>query len=58
MKFSTFANNQYRDLVALLGALSTKLKAVGEEHVTIDGQVRDELDRFLANSFLLPPGKK
>ncbi|GAA4856362.1 hypothetical protein [Saccharopolyspora cebuensis] len=57
-EFATFANDQHRDLVALLGALATKLKAVGEEHVTVDGTVRDELARFLSEGSFVPPGKR
>lgn len=57
-KFATFAADQHRDLVALLSALSTKLKAVGEEHVTIDGHVREELARFLAEGVFVPPEKR
>ncbi|MCX2732853.1 hypothetical protein OOZ19_21660 [Saccharopolyspora sp. NFXS83] len=39
----------------MLAALSTKLKAVGEEHVTVDGQVRDELSRFLSEGAFIAP---
>ncbi|CAM04559.1 hypothetical protein A8924_5702 [Saccharopolyspora erythraea NRRL 2338] len=57
-KFTNFAADQCRDLVALLGALATKLRAVGEEHVTVDGHVRDELERFLTSGVFVPPGKR
>ncbi|MGJ7908211.1 hypothetical protein ACOQFL_17240 [Actinopolyspora sp. H202] len=57
-EFASFAHNQHRDLVALLGALSTKLKAVGEEHVGIDAQVSDELERLLSEGSYVPPGKR
>lgn len=57
-RFATFAHDQHTDLAALLAALSTKLKAVGEEHVTVDGQVRDELSRFLSEGTFVAPGDR
>lgn len=58
LKFSTFADDQWHDLVALLGALSVKLKATGEEAVHIDNQVRDELERFLGEGSFVPPERR
>lgn len=54
-KFSTFANDQYRDLVALLGALAMRLKAVGEKYVAFDSGIRESLDRFLSEGTSVPP---
>ncbi|MBB5158438.1 hypothetical protein [Saccharopolyspora phatthalungensis] len=36
-EFSRFAHDQYQDLVALLGALATKLKATCQHVVSLDG---------------------
>ncbi|QUG99706.1 hypothetical protein HUO13_01845 [Saccharopolyspora erythraea] len=54
IEFGRFADDQYRDLTALLGALATRLQAVGEEHVSIDSSISDDLANFLQNSFLPP----
>ncbi len=58
LKFSAFADDQWRDLVALLGALAVKLKATGEEVVHIDNQIRDELEKFLAEGTYVSPEER
>ena len=57
-EFASFAHDQYQDLVALLGALATKLKAVGEEHVTTDQRIADALNSFLESGTYVPPEKR
>lgn len=54
-KFALFANDQYQDLIALLGSLATKLKAASDEHITVDAQVANELNQLLSDSVYLPP---
>ncbi len=57
-KFATFADDQHRDLAALLGALATRLKAVGEKYVTFDADIRTSLDRFLTEGSFVPPERR
>jgi hypothetical protein len=43
-RFSSFANDQFLDAVALFAALSTKLRAAGGDFVKVDD---DKAARFL-----------
>lgn len=54
-QFARSADELYRDLVLLLAALSTKLKATGREYVEVDERVRADLDRILAVGPYIPP---
>ena len=53
-EFAGFAHDQYQDLVALLGALATKLKASGQNLVSVDQNVSGALDRFLVGTYVPP----
>ncbi len=48
--FAEFAHDQYEDVVALLAALATKLKAASANYSNIDAATKQKLDDFLANS--------
>ncbi|MGH3902734.1 MAG: hypothetical protein ACRDTE_00805 [Pseudonocardiaceae bacterium] len=47
LEFARFADDQYQDLVLLLTALSTKLRATAHDYVQVDQQVQADLDRIL-----------
>ncbi|NUO56711.1 MAG: hypothetical protein HOV78_08605 [Hamadaea sp.] len=54
-EFATYAGNQFEDAVALIAALSTKLKtAVGAYHA-VDARAQATLDSFLRNSTYQAP---
>jgi len=55
LEFSTFADDQYSDLVELLTALSTKLSATGWDYVRADEQSQAELDRILSQGYYVAP---
>lgn len=57
-RFTRFASDQYRDVVALLGALSTKLGDTGRQHVEVDTANRQLMDSFLLNTTLVPPEER
>ncbi|GAA2794077.1 hypothetical protein GCM10010470_31220 [Saccharopolyspora taberi] len=57
-EFSRFAHDQYQDLIALLGALATKLKATGQQLVSVDQGVADDLDRLLGQGQYVPPERR
>ncbi|WP_216215674.1 hypothetical protein [Amycolatopsis aidingensis] len=56
-EFARFADDQFQDLVALLGALSTKLTAAGQALVSVDQNMAARLDRFLTGTYV-PPEKR
>ena len=47
-EFARFAVDQYDDLVLLLTALATKLKATGSDYVRVDQQVQEDLNKILS----------
>ncbi|MCP2163186.1 hypothetical protein [Goodfellowiella coeruleoviolacea] len=57
-EFARFAHDQYQDLVALLGALATKLKATGQSLVSIDQDIAHALDELLAGGVYVPPERR
>ncbi|MCZ2524846.1 hypothetical protein [Streptomyces sp. HB2AG] len=57
-EFAKFADDQYQDLVALLTALSTKLKATGSNYVRVDGKVQADLDKVLGAGQYVAPGDR
>lgn len=46
-EFARFAVDQYQDLVLLLTALATRLKATGSDYVRVDQRVQAELNKIL-----------
>ncbi|ROT32399.1 type VII secretion target [Micromonospora sp. HM5-17] len=52
--FAGFAQDQYQDVVALLTALSTKLKVAADRYVRVDTAAQQKLDSFLTNSTYRP----
>jgi hypothetical protein len=52
--FTTFAADQYQDAVALLAALSAKLKHTSAAYRKIDDDTTKRMDQFLKNSTLQP----
>ncbi|MGH3620958.1 MAG: hypothetical protein ACRDQ5_04100 [Sciscionella sp.] len=55
VRFAKFADDQYQDLVLLLTALSTKLKATGSAYVQVDGNVQGDLDKILSAGDYVAP---
>jgi hypothetical protein len=55
VRFAKFADDQYQDLVLLLTALSTKLKATGTAYVQVDGNVQSDLDKILSAGDYVAP---
>jgi hypothetical protein len=49
-EFAQFAHDQYEDVVALLAALSMKLKSAASAYSGMDQATKQKLDDFLANS--------
>ncbi|WP_246095129.1 hypothetical protein [Streptomyces roseicoloratus] len=45
--FARFAKDQYNDMVALLAALSTKLKSSGNSYTTVDQGVQAQMNAML-----------
>jgi hypothetical protein len=54
-EFARFADDQYQDLVTLLTALSTRLRATGSAYVQVNGTVQADLDRILADGRYVAP---
>ncbi len=54
-EFAKFADDQHQDLMLLLTALSTKLKATGHNYVQVDGRVQGDLDEILASGRYVAP---
>lgn len=57
-KFADFASDQYQDVVAILSALSTKLKNTAAGYQETDQETAARLDTFLRGSTYVPPGKR
>jgi hypothetical protein len=57
-QFARFADDQYRDLVLLLTALSTRLKATGISYVEVDEQQQAALDAVLSTGLLVAPADR
>ncbi|MFD5203354.1 hypothetical protein ACFWM7_25120 [Streptomyces sp. NPDC058375] len=58
-RFGRFADDQYRDAVALFAALSTRLRTAGTDLVTVDhGRAEEFLDAILRNGSYIPPEAK
>jgi hypothetical protein len=53
--FARFADDQYQDLVLLLIALSTRLKAAGSAYVQVDGRIQGDLDKILTSGQYVAP---
>jgi hypothetical protein len=53
--FARFAKDQYTDLVALLAALSTKLKSAGNVYTTVDQDVQKQLNAILDRGRYIAP---
>jgi hypothetical protein len=49
-RFGEFANDQYIDIVSLLGALSTKLQITAGNYQGVDQHTQSEMDQVLKNS--------
>jgi hypothetical protein len=58
VKFTQFALDQYQDAVALLTSLATKLHRTGEEHLAVDTQNQEMMNRLLADTVLIPPKQR
>jgi len=52
--FAGFAQDQYQDVVALLTALSTKLKVASDQYVRVDAAAQQKMNSFLTNSTFRP----
>ncbi|MDW5325495.1 hypothetical protein [Plantactinospora sp. KLBMP9567] len=48
--FADYAHDQYQDVVALLSALSTKLKVAAGGYVNADASIQQKVDSFITNS--------
>lgn len=54
-EFARYAQGQYDDMVALLTALSTKLRSSANAYVTADEDARRQLDAVLDNGQYVAP---
>lgn len=54
-RFTACATDQYQDAVALLAALSTKLRAAVQAYEQIDQALAKLIDDYLTNSTYVPP---
>lgn len=54
-EFARFADDQYQDLMLLLTALSTKLRATGNAYVQVDARVQGDLENILASGQYVAP---
>ena len=50
--------DQYQDAVALLAALATKLEAMGNDHVAVDGEQESRIDRLLDGGTFVAPADR
>ncbi|MGX7669444.1 hypothetical protein [Plantactinospora sp. DSM 117369] len=48
--FADYAHDQYQDVVALLSALSTKLKVAAAGYVNADASIQQKVDSFITDS--------
>jgi hypothetical protein len=58
VRFTQFALDQYQDAVALLVSLATKLHRTGEEHLAVDVQNQEMMNRLLMDTTLIPPEQR
>ena len=56
--FADFAGDQYQDLVALLSALSTKLRDTATTYKDVDQAATQRIDQFLQGSRYVPPSER
>jgi hypothetical protein len=57
-RFALFVDDQYRDLVLLLTALSTRLKATGMSYVRVDEMQQAALDTVLDSGRCVAPADR
>ena len=57
-RFVRFADDQYQDLVLLLTALSTRLKAMGHAYVQVDALQQAVLDAVLNTGQFVAPADR
>jgi Excreted virulence factor EspC, type VII ESX diderm len=57
-KFADFATDQYQDVVALLSALSTKLRSAGAAYGQVDQANAARIDRYLEGSRYVAPEQR
>lgn len=57
-RFAKFADDQYRDVVLLLTALSTRIKATGDAYVQVDAAQQAAFDAVLNTGQLVPPDQR
>ena len=56
--FADFSADQYQDVVALLGALSTKLRHSGQAYQQTDQANADRISRYLTDSVYVAPEQR
>ncbi|GAA0743400.1 hypothetical protein Drose_15295 [Dactylosporangium roseum] len=56
--FADFSADQYQDIVALLAALSTKLRNAGESYAQADQAGAGEIARYLLGSTYVAPEQR
>lgn len=56
-EFTGFANDQYRDAVAMLAALSMRLRSTAAAYAATDQAERQTFDGFVANTTYRPPAR-
>ncbi|HET6359300.1 hypothetical protein [Streptomyces sp.] len=56
--FARFAKDQYNDMVVLLAALSTKLKASGNDYTRIDQDIQGTMNAMLDCGRYVAPGDR
>jgi hypothetical protein len=56
--FGEFAHDQYQDVIALLAALSTRVKTAAVDYQQTDGAVAQDMTRFLTESTFRPADQR
>ncbi|HZG05597.1 MAG TPA: hypothetical protein VE546_18815 [Streptomyces sp.] len=56
--FARYSQELYNDMVALLAALSTRLKSAGNGYVRCDHDVQRKMDALLASGRFVPAGAR
>ncbi|HWS39033.1 MAG TPA: hypothetical protein VN408_40610 [Actinoplanes sp.] len=56
--FADFSADQYQDVVALLAALSTRLRGAGTTVLDTDRENAARIDTYLAGSVYVAPGRR
>jgi hypothetical protein len=56
--FSEFAHDQYQDVIALLAALSTRVKSASDDYQHTDEAIAADLTRFLTESTYRPADQR